>query len=70
MNIHERKARYKTKVNSPLQLVRTDSWCMVDEEHLKSFMTEALQQINMNWFLYDRTFRHEKVNALLHACIH
>ena len=24
----------------------------------------------MNWFLYDRDLRHEKVNALLYACIH
>ena len=29
-----------------------------------------LQNKSMNWFLYDRNFRHERVNALLLACIH
>ena len=52
---------------------------MVDEERLESFMTEVLiiqkpvnwfaEQINVDWFLYDRNFR-ERVNALLLACIH
>ena len=71
MNIRERKARNKKKeANSALQHLRTDSWCIVDEEHLRSFMTEALEKINMNWFLYDRNFRHERVNALIHVCIH
>ena len=52
---------------------------MVDEERLESLMTEVLiiqkpvnwfaEQINVDWFLYDRNFR-ERVNALLLACIH
>ena len=29
-----------------------------------------LQNKSMDWFLYDRNFRHERVNALLLACIH
>ena len=51
----------------------------MDEKRLESFMTEILikqsQSIDlhnksMDWFLYDRNFRHERVNALLLACIH
>ena len=44
---------------------------MVDEERLESFMTEVLivqksairfeEQINMDWFLYDRNNRHKSV---------
>ena len=50
----------------------------VDEERLESFMTEVhiihkpandLQK-SMDWFLYDKNLRHERVNALLLACIH
>ena len=29
-----------------------------------------LQSKSMDWCLYDRNFRHEKVNALPLACIH
>ena len=53
---------------------------MVDEERLESFMTEVIiiqkpvhwfaEQINMDWFLYDRNFCHERVNAFLLACIY
>ena len=53
---------------------------MVDEEHYESFMTEVIiiqkpvhwfaEQIIMDWFLYDKNLRHERVNALLLACIH
>ena len=50
----------------------------VDEVRLKSFMAEVaiiknqiidLQKKSMGWFLYDRNLRHERVNALLLACI-
>ena len=52
---------------------------MVDEERLESFMKEVFiiqkpvhwfaEQINMDWFLYDRNLCHERVNALLLACV-
>ena len=51
----------------------------VDEERPESFMTEVpiyrnqsidLQNKLMDWFLYDKILRHERVNALLPACIH
>ena len=51
----------------------------MDEEHLNFFMTEVpflrnqsidLQSKSMNWFLYDRDLRHERINALLLVCIH
>ena len=29
-----------------------------------------LQSKSIDWFLYDRKFRHERVNALLLVCIH
>ena len=29
-----------------------------------------MQGKSMDWFLYDRDFRHERVNALLVVCIH
>ena len=50
----------------------------MNEERLNSFMTESLsyrnQFINLHnksvgWFLYDRDLHHERVNALLLACI-
>ena len=66
-------------MNYALQHVRTDSWCMVDAERLESFMTDVLivqklvhwfaEQINMDWFLYDRHIGHERLNALLLGCI-
>ena len=30
----------------------------------------GFQNKSMNWFLHDKNLRHEKVNALLRACIH
>ena len=30
----------------------------------------TLQSKSKDWFLYDRGIRHERVNALLHVCIH
>ena len=53
----------------------------VDEERLEFFMTEVpviqkplksidLQNKLMDWFLYDKKLRHERVNDLLLACIH
>ena len=53
---------------------------MVNEKRLESFMAEVViiqkpvhrfaKQINMDWFLYDRNFRHEQVNPLVLAGIH
>ena len=54
---------------------------MMDEECLESFMTEVpiiekpvhlvnLQNKSMEWFLYHRDHRHERINDLLLACIH
>ena len=50
----------------------------LDEKRLESFMKEVLliqkpvrgfaEQIN-GWFLYDKKFCHERVNALSLACI-
>ena len=74
-----KKSQIVKKVNYALQHVRTDSWCMVDAERLESFMTDVLivqklvhwfaEQINMDWFLYDRNIGHERLNALLLGCI-
>ena len=50
----------------------------MDEERLEYFMTEVpiiqnqsidLQNNSMDCFLYDKNLRHERVNALLLACI-
>ena len=70
----------KTKrANYVLQHARTDFRCIMDEELLDSFMTEVmlyrnqyidLERKSMDWFLYDSDIRHERVNALLLACIH
>ena len=44
---------------------------MMGEERLNSFMTESsITYKSMDWFLYDRDLRHERVNALLLVCIH
>ena len=50
---------------------------MVREERLNSFMTDVLiikktiwQSKSMDWFLYERDLRHERVNASLLVCIH
>ena len=37
--------------------------------HLNSFMTNVLQSKLMDWFLHDRDFRHEKVNATMNGQI-
>ena len=51
----------------------------VDEERPESFIMEVpiiqkpsidLQNKSLDWFLYDKNLRHERVNALLLACIH
>ena len=49
----------------------------MSEGHLNSFMTDVfitkkpdLQSKTMDWFLYDKDLRHERVNALLLVCIH
>ena len=49
----------------------------VDEDRLKSFMTEVpiiqkpvdwpIDDKSMDWFLYNKNLRHERVNALLFA---
>ena len=74
----DRKKKTK-RANYVLQHVRTDFWCIMDEELLDSFMTEVmlyrnqyidLERKSMDWFLYDSDIRHERVNALLLACIH
>ena len=50
---------------------------MVDEERLESFVTEdpiiqntILQSKSVDWYLYDRDLRHERVKALLLTCVH
>ena len=49
------------------------------EEHLNSFMMEVpfiknqsidLQSKSMDWFLYDRDLRHERINDLSLVCTH
>ena len=69
-----------TKIgNSALQHVRIDIWSMMSEKRRNSFMKDVLiirnQSINfqsrsMDWFLYDKDFPHERINALLLVCIH
>ena len=56
----------RKKANYALHYIRTDTWCMVDEERLESFMKNK----SVDQFLYDRDFSHETVNALLLACIY
>ena len=65
------------KANSTLRHVRTGFRSMISEGRLNSFMLDffiikkpGLQNKSMNWFLYDRDLRHERVNALLLVCIH
>ena len=83
MNIREKKNQIEKKMNSALQHVRTDFRCMIGEERLDSFMTDPIintlslinqtidfQSKSVDWFLYDKDLRHERVNALLLACIH
>ena len=73
-----KQSKNKTKkANSALRHVRTYFRSMMSEGHLNSFMTDVfiikkpdLQSKSMDWFLYDRDLRHERVNALLLVCIH
>ena len=78
MNIRKKPQIEKREANSALQLVRRDFWSITGEEHL-NFMAEVsfirnqsidLQSKSMEWFLYDRDLRHERINALLLVCIH
>ena len=41
---------------------------MMGEECLNTFMMEV--PVHMDWFLYDRDLRHERVNALFLVYIH
>ena len=71
----------KTKIkkeNYVLQHVRTDSRCMWMKSVLNLLWWRFilyrnysidLQNKSMNWFLYDKNPRHERVNALLFAYI-
>ena len=54
----------RKKANYALHYVRPDSCCIVNEEHLESFMKNK----SVDQFLYERNFSHERVNALLLAC--
>ena len=66
-----RKYSWKKSQVKQSELCVTTCWCMVDEERLESFMTDVLivqksairfeEQINMDWFLYDRNNRHKSV---------
>ena len=65
--------------NYALQHVRTDSWCMWMKSVLNLswrrsllYKNQSIDLLNksMDWFLYDKNLRHERVNALLLACIH
>ena len=67
------------KANYALQHVRTDSRCMWMKSVLNLSWQRSLlyrnpsidlQNKSMDWFLYDENLRHERVNALLLACIH
>ena len=67
------------KSNYALQHVRTDSWCMWMKSVLNLSWQRSLlyrnqlidlQNKSMHWLLYDKNLRHERVNALLLACIH
>ena len=77
-NKKAKQSKNKTKkANSALRHVRTYFRSMMSEGHLNSFMTDVfiikkpdLQSKSMDWFLYARELRHEKVNALLLVCIH
>ena len=78
-DIREKKTliEKKKKANSALRHVRTDFRSMMSEGRFNSFMMDVfiikkqdLQSKSMDWFLYDRDLRHERVNALLLVCIH
>ena len=82
VNVREKKPDRKKKqkkANYALQHVRTDSRCM----WMKSFLNLSwrrsllcrnqsidLQSKPMDWLLYDKNLRHERINALVFACIH
>ena len=79
-----KKARQKKKTKTRkasyvLQHVRTNSRCMLMKSVLNlSWWTSLLyrnhsidlQNKSVDWFLYYKNLRHERVNALLLACIH
>ena len=73
----EKKEKQK-KENYALQHVRTDSRCMWMKTVLNLLWRRSLlyrnqsidmQNKSMDWFLYDKSLWHERVNALLLACI-
>ena len=81
VNIREKKTRKKKKkkVNYALQHVRTDYRCMWMKSVLNLSQWRSLlyrnqsidwQNKSMHWFLYDKSLRHERVNALLLPCIY
>ena len=45
-------------------------WWMMSILNISWHQSTDLQNKSMDWFLYDRNFRHEGVNALLLGCIH
>ena len=72
-NLKQKKANY------PLQHVKTDSGCMWMKNALNFLWRWSLlyrnqsidlQNKSMNWFLYDKNPRPERVNAFLLECIH
>ena len=74
-----KKSQIEKKANYALQHVRTDSRCMWMKSVLNLSWRRSLlyrnqsidlQNKSMDWFLYDKNLRHERVNALLLACIH
>ena len=75
----KKATKRKRKANYVLQDVKTDSQCMWMKSILNLSWRRSLLYRNqsivlqnkwMDWFLYDKNLRHERVNALLLACIH
>ena len=75
----KRQIKKPKKTNYSLQHVRTDSRCMwmksiLNLSRWRSLFyrnqSNDLQNKPMGWFLYNKNLRHERVNALLLACIH
>ena len=73
-----KKSQIEKKANYALQHVRTDSRCMWMKSVLNLSWRRSLlyrnqsidlQNKSMDWFLYDKNLRHERVNALLLVCI-
>ena len=64
---------WKSWVSTHFTRMLTKKRVYVDEERLESFMMEVpiiQKPVSMERFLYGKKLRHEKVNALLLACIH